>query len=233
MKTYLPAILSLIGLLSACQKEEPLEVCNDKCTIITGRLITATNQTPIGGAEIVVRWNYPAGSKYGRKVKTASTTDSDGKYTVSFFIKDNELAEGYFDVTYSVDENQYYTLGENTVAFYRGRIKRDTLIRVADYQIPRKAYVKLALTNPNQFVSDKGSLNSSFTTPYGFNTVFSRTLNMSGSDIGWGPAETLVTVAGDQPLLVGHRKWKNGIYTTTIDSLVIPAGTTHNITLTY
>ena len=235
MKTYLPAILSLIGLLSACQKEEMLEVCSDKCTTITGRLITGSNRTPIAGADITVNWNYQAGIGYKSTVKTRSKTDSNGKYTVSFFIKNNELAEGYFDVTYSVNENQYYTIGENTVAFYRNDIKRDTLIEVADYLIPRKAYIKFAITNQSQLITEKGQFFSDFNNCYGFNTRFNQQILGGGPVIFWNslPSQNPLPIAGDQSILIKNHKTRNGVLTVTTDSLFIPAGTTSNFTVTY
>jgi hypothetical protein len=229
------AISSLLAIvLTSCQQQEVVPAaCTGSCTTLAGRLTTANNQQGIGGAKVVVKWIY--GTAYQPKAKTKATTATDaaGNYQISFFIEDNELADGFFEVFYLVDKSSYYTIGEDGVAFYH--LTRDTTVHVANYVIPRKAYVRLAITNQSQLVAAKGQYLSDFNTCYGFNSKFSRAIQGGGAVVFWDglPSDNPMAIAGDQPMLVRGYKIKNGVQSLTTDSLFIPAGTTQTYTVTY
>ena len=214
-----------------CRKEESLPVCQGSCTTIRGQLLTGQPQVGIGGAGVTAKWITSAGLSVKEKVKARTTTDANGNYQIRFFIEDAELTDGYFGVFYEVDKNRYYTIGDDQDAFYR--LKRDTTISVKPYVIPRKAYVRLAISNPSQM--PKYSYMSDFNTCYGHNLVFSRAIRGGGAVISWYdmPIENPLPVAGDQSVLVRGYKTKNGTTIHSTDSLFIPAGTTQNYTVTY
>ncbi len=224
----------LASILTSCIPQEVIPAnCTGACTTLTGRLTTANNQQGIGGATVLVKWIYGSAYQPKAKTKAKTATDAAGNYQISFFIEDAELTDGFFEVFYLVDKSDYYTIGENGVAFYH--LTRDTVVQVANYVIPRKAYVRLSITNQAQLIADKGQYLSDFNTCYGLNNVFSRGIQGGGSAINWDglPSENPLAVAGDQPVLVKSYKTKNGVQTFSTDSLFIPAGTTQTYTVTY
>jgi hypothetical protein len=224
----------LTSILTGCASEEIIPSnCTGACTTLTGRLTTANNQQGIGGATVLVKWIYGSAYQAKAKTKAKTATDAAGNYQISFFIEDAELADGFFEVFYLVDKSNYYTIGEDGVAFYH--LTRDTIVRVANYVIPRKAYVRLSITNQPQLIADKGQYLSTFNTCYGLNNVFSRAIQGGGAAINWDglPSENPLAVAGDQPVLVKSYKTKNGVLKFSTDSLFIPAGTTQTYTVTY
>lgn len=226
----------ILLLATSCTKQEELpEKCTGSCTTITGRLVTANGKEPIVGADVTLKWMY--GTLYSPKamVKAKGRTDADGKYTIAFYIKDSELTDGFFEAFFSVDKNIYYVMSndDDGVAFYD--LKRDTIIQVENYVIPRKAYVRLAITNQSQIAGGSEQYLSMFNSCYGFNTVFSKEIQGGGPSISWlGWAdETPVSIPGDQPINVSNYKVKNGVTTISNDSIFVAAGTTQNYTVTY
>ena len=228
---FIASGLALLG-TSCTEKEELLETCSSSCTTVTGRLVTANGSAPIAGATVTLKWHYGQGMNLGSKAKTRTTTDANGKYQVSFYINDNELAEGFFSVKYDVDKSRYYTIGEPGVAF--PHLKRDTLVTVPNYIIPRKAFVRLAVTNPQQIPSG-GVFMSDFNTCYGTNNTFGPSIQGGGAVVNWQnlPSENPLPVAGDQPIIIRSYKTQNGVTTQSSDTLAIPAVTTKTYTATY
>ena len=239
MKHLLTKIIlaTLILFVTSCTKQdELLEKCTGSCTTITGRLVTANGKEPIVGATVALKWMYGTPSNPKSMLKAKGRTDADGKYSISFYIKDSELTDGFFEAFFSVDRNRYYVISNNNddgIAFYT--LKRDTIAQAKDYLIPRKAYVRLAITNQNQIATGGGQYMSMFNSCYGFNTVFSREIQGGGPSISWyGWAdETPVPIPGDQPVIVRNFKVKNGLTTINQDSIFVAAGTTQNYTVTY
>lgn len=226
-------LAALVLSSTACEKQESEEVCQNSCTTVTGRLVTANGQQPIPGANVVAKWMNIYGLSVSAKGKAYCKTDDDGNYTLSFYVNDNELLDGYFQIFYSVDNNRYYTIGEPSVGLYD--VKRDTAFHLDNFVIPRKAYVNLIITNQDQLIADRGQFTSSFNSCYGFNSVFNRNIQGGGAGISWNglPTANPMPISGDQPILVRSYKTKNGVQTFSTDSLFIPAGTTQNYTVTY
>lgn len=220
---------------TGCQHEEVLPACQGACTTIKGRLITGQPQSGIAGATVTAKWLAPTSFGARAVTKARTTTDADGNYSISFFIEDSELNNGYFSVFYAVDKNQYYTIGEPEDASFK--LKRDTVFTNSAFLIPRKAYVRLAITNPTQLPATyaQGEFITDFNNCYGHNTTFNRAIKGGGAVVFWNslPSENPMPIAGDQSILVAHYKTKNGLLTYTTDSLFIPAGTTRNYTVTY
>ncbi|MBC6611834.1 hypothetical protein H8B15_12940 [Hymenobacter sp. BT507] len=231
MKTMFSFCLLAIPLLTtSCETEDKLEECMGSCTTITGRLLTANGQQGIKGAQVSVKWIYGPPSWPKAKLKSQTTTDANGNYHTSFFIKGGELEDGFFEVIFGVDDKKYYTIGVDVIALYDA--KRDTMMQLYNYIIPRKAYVRLMVTNPTEIV---GYYSSSFNNCYGHNSTFSSQIQGGGPVINWSslPLENPLPIAGDQPVLIRTSKIKNGVTIWNVDSLFVSAGATANYTVTY
>lgn len=221
---YFPA---LFGLLTAGSCKEKLESCPGQCTIVTSRLLTS-GQQPLAGVAVTAVWKPLYG--YSSRDKARTTTDANGNFQLSFYLKDNELLDGYVYVLYEVDKNRYYNV-DNTDAL--PTLRRDTTYQLPPYLIPRKATVQVTVPNPDQI---KDYFAVDFTSAYGHTLVTTQGL-------GAGPVVTIpkqstpytttVEVAADKKLYMQVARGVNGITTRTLDSLVVPAGTTRNLTLTY
>ncbi|RTQ44706.1 hypothetical protein EJV47_27320 [Hymenobacter gummosus] len=233
MKRYLLlALPALAALAAACQKEAPMPVCTNDCTTLSGRLVTAGGQAPIEGAAVVVKWHYGSASWPKARVKTRGKTDGNGRYSLSFRIDDPELHEGYFTVGYEVDQQRYYSIGENQVAFRD--LPRDTAITTRDYLIPRLAWARLVFMNQPRLQADGGSFFTEFGSCYGFNTTFRRDILGGGSVLFWygtGSPERTLPIPADQPLML--RISRNSAGRATADSVFVPAGTTRTFPLVY
>ncbi|MDO7874219.1 hypothetical protein Q5H93_05700 [Hymenobacter sp. ASUV-10] len=238
-----PALTALFLALctTACQKKKGLESCSSDCTTVAGRLLTANGQAPIGGATVLVRCINPAGLAAGAKarVKAKGRTDASGTYRISFYITDSEQTQyAQFFVEYIVDDDAYYSI-ENQNYASLDDAKRDTLMQLPDFTIPRLAHVCLSITNPHQLTATHGKFGSSFSSCYGVNSASTPTIGI----LFWDYLMSLdelpnsikypTPIAGDQPILVQHSRTVNGVSTVSTDSLFIPAGTTSNYTVTY
>ena len=230
MKAPLLLVFAALTLgLTGCFKKEELPECVGSCTVVTGRLLTS-GSAPLLGATVTLRWaDGPSYNPQSRN-KGIATTDENGRYRVSGFLSDEELANGFIAVAFSPDKSKHYLIGEPQLAFYR--LKRDTVYTAADYLIPRKAFIKFFTTNPSQ-IPDPYSYNVDLSSCYGSNTVFSNNIRGGGVSVAaFGLSTTSVfEVAGDQPILVRQRK--NYAYVPRNDTLFIPAGTTKTYALTY
>lgn len=221
--------LLLVGAASCATKEE-LPVCMGSCTVLSGRLLTS-GSVPLRNVTATFQWKgQPNGFRRETHKKAVVATDANGRYRLSGFLTDAELADGYIQVVFSPDPGKYYLIGEPDFAFHR--FKRDTLLSVPDYLIPRKAFVKFVVTNPSQ-IPGPYSYYADLSTCYGGNTVFSQNILGGGLTancfgISTSPAYDM---AADQPILVRQRK--SGGYTVPNDTIIIPAGTTKTYTLTY
>lgn len=222
----LPLSAALLLSLSACEKEEPIETCTGSCTVLTGRLLTANGTAPIANVPLTVRWTTDV---YTSRQKAEGTTNAQGEYKLSFYIKDDELADGYFTVEYTVDKNRYYDLG---ASFSYLELPRDTVV-VQDYLIPRKAYLKLAITNPGAV--PPYSYWTTFSSPYGTMPAPLASGRGGGPAVSW-PLNGLpnpLEVPGDQPMIATHAKLRNGVNTFSYDTLTVPAGTTRDYIVTF
>lgn len=222
--------LALLGAglsLAACDKDEAPEACHGSCTVIRGRLLTAGGTAPIARVPVEVKWYSSHSGFFGGEthLKAESTTKKDGWYELTFFIKEEELTEGYFTVNFQVDKKQYYDLGSN-LSF--PDLPRDTTI-VQDYLIPRKGYLLPAITNPGQLTSPD-YFSSNFTSDYGLFPGGAK----AGPVVVWPTqAGTPVEVPADQPLAVQHVRLKNGVRTFSYDTLQVEAATQKTYTVTF
>ena len=227
------ASLALIVLLASSCTKEKLEDCPGQCTIITGHLVTSGLQ-PLAAATVTAKW-YSGSGYASPRTKARTTTDATGNFQVSFYVKDDELHNGYFHLTYGVNKDRYYALG-NTDGPNTGSasIKRDTTYRLLPFLIPRKAFVKLTVPNPSQI---QEYFSVSFTSAQMTSLTITNQFNGGGPAVGipkqGDPFTTLLEIAGDQKVYVRATRSRNYVYTSTIDSLVVPAGTTRALTIKY
>ncbi|NVO32991.1 MULTISPECIES: carboxypeptidase-like regulatory domain-containing protein [Hymenobacter] len=227
--TYL-TLAALTLLVTGCARKDEIEDCLGSCTTVTGRLVTSDGQQALPNTTVEAEWHYGAPFPQG-KTKARTTSDANGNYRLTFFVKDEELAEGFFVINYLANKQDFYVIGEPSQAIHK--IKRDTTYRLSDYLIPRKAFVRLSITNPAAVSTNYFA--SSFNNSYGTSIAFNPQSLGGGSLISWAglPLENPLPIAGDLPIIVRSFKDKNGITERTIDSLFIPAGTTANYTVTY
>lgn len=226
------AFAGTVLLAAGCTKEKLVD-CPGQCTQLTGQLLTSGLQ-PLAGVPVTASWR-PVGLYAVPRTKARTTTDANGRYQVSFYVQDNELRDGYFQLTYEANPERYYVLG-NTDSPDTGRagLRRDTTYRLVPFLFPRKAFIKLTVPNPNQ-------IQQYFTV--NFSSAHVRTLTANKHSIGGGaavpvvqqndPFTTLVEIAGDQQVYVRATRGVNNVYTSTVDSLVVPAGTTRELTIRY
>jgi len=226
------ALASTVLLAAGCTKEK-LEDCPGQCTLVTGQLLTSGLQ-PLAGVTVTARW-YTGYTYNTPRTKAQVTTDANGQYQARFYVKDDELHNGYFELTYEVNKDRYYAVVNTDSPDTSGAdLKRDTTYRLSPYLIPRKAFVKLTIPNPDQ-IQQYFSVD--------FSSAQLRTLtatkNTSGGGVSVGiprqnaPFTTLVEIAGDQKVYVRATRSQNFIYTSTVDSMVVPAGTTRALTVRY
>lgn len=226
------AFASTVLMAAGCTKEK-LEDCPGQCTLVTGQLLTSGLQ-PLAEATVTAKW-YTGYSFNTPRTKARVTTDANGNYQVRFYVKDDKLHNGYFQLTYDVNKDRYYAVGNTDSPDPSGaNLKRDTTYRLSPYLIPRKAFVKLNVPNSEQ-IQQYFSVD--------FSSAQLRTLtatkNMSGGGASVGvpqqnaPFTTLVEITGDQRVYVRTTRSQNFVYTSTVDSIVVPAGTTRALTVRY
>lgn len=231
--TYATLALTSIGLLASSCTKEKLEDCPGQCTIVSGHLVTSGLQ-PLSAATVTASWHNGLG--YGSsRTKARTTTDAKGNYQVSFYMKDDELHDGYFDLTYGVDKDRYYGLS-NTDSPSTGQasLKRDTTYNLSTFLIPRKAFVKLTVPNSKQ-IQEYFSVD--FTSAHMKSLTVTKQFSGGGAVVGIPKQSdsftTLVEIAGDQKVYIRATRSRNYIYTSTVDSMVVPAGTTRELTVNY
>ncbi|RSK47523.1 hypothetical protein EI291_14795 [Hymenobacter rigui] len=227
-----PVLLALALLVAGCRKEK-LENCPGQCTVITGQLLTSGLQ-PLAGAPVTARWHSGQGYSAPR-TRARATTDANGRFQVSFYVKEDERQQGYFDLMYEVSKSRYYVLG-NTDGPDTGAAgrRRDTTYHLPPFLIPRKAYVKLTVPNPDQ-IQDYFAVS--------FTSAHLHELQVTPQSIGGGssvgiprqgtPFTTLLEVAGDQKIYVQATRGSNGAYVRTLDSLIVSADVTRELTVRY
>jgi hypothetical protein len=219
-----------------CTKDK-IEDCPGQCTVLTGHLVTSGSQ-PLEGATVTAAWHNGLGfAGYApARTKARTTTDAQGNYQLSFYVKDDELHEGYVDVTYQVDKDRYYALatedGPDTGPTLG--LRRDTLYRIPSFLIPRKGFVKLTVANPDQIQEEFAV---SFTSAQMRSLVVNKEFSGGGPVVGipkqQTPFTTLLEVAADQKLYVRTTRRLGTVYTRTLDSLQVAAGNTRELTIRY
>ena len=231
--TYVALVFASTLLLAVGCTKEKLDDCPGQCTLVTGQLLTSGLQ-PLAEVTVTAKW-YTGYSFNTPRTKARGTTDDNGHYQVRFYVKDDELHNGYFELTYEVNKDRYYAVANTDSPNPSGaNLKRDTTYRLSPYLIPRKAFVKLTVPNPAQIQQY-----FSVEFPSAQRRLLATTKNAMGGGASIGiprqndPFTSLVEIAGDQKVYVRATRSLNYGYTSTVDSVVVPAGTTREITVRY
>ncbi|MCC3158745.1 hypothetical protein LJ737_15985 [Hymenobacter sp. 15J16-1T3B] len=217
----------LLGAAGCVENDADLGTCPGNCTVVRGRLVTAGGTEALAGIPLTAQW---VGGRYYVRQKAAATTDGNGNFELSFLLRDDELAAGYFQLQYAVKADDYYQLDDSRISL--PDLVRDTAVTIGNYLVPRKAFVELAITN-RQAIGPNDSYWSNFASLYGSHTVIGP--YGGGPAIGWASEllDAAVPVPGDQPIVVNHVRNRNGIRTTSADTLYIPHGTRRRYTVTF
>jgi hypothetical protein len=219
--------LALLG--GSCEKNNTVEpTCQSHCTTISGRFTTDNRTAPIAGLPIQMEWVKHKGLLSADvRIKAKTKTDAQGNYRLNFYVKDDELQDGVFKITYSADAREYIIDRDKQGAAWL-ELSRDTLI-VSDWLLPRKAYVRPEITNPSQIIGsywgEYGFANGAYQGPgrYSYAVVF--TFNQLPSDA--------IEVAANQPVDLKAYKTVNGQRIETHDTVRIAPGATYVHRVTY
>jgi hypothetical protein len=154
------------------------------------------------------------------RIKAKGKTDAEGRYSLSFLLREDELQEGSLKIVYSVDESQYLVLGSRPAAFYPsfgGSLKRDTTI-TTNYTIARKAWIKGRVSGESPGLDDTFSSDFRFQYDPGYRTQV----------VNWfsPTAEFANEVPADQPIEVYTLRIRNGVRTDTKEIISVAAGQT-------
>jgi hypothetical protein len=212
-----------LSIASGCiKKEDDLigPVCQG-CTIIKGQLTSGDGTIPIANAKITTNWIKTFYLQGGTiRKKAATTTDSKGYYELKFQIRDDEKGEGYFKTEILQPSVEYLSCSNIGHSFAFFDLKKDTTI-VVNYFIPKRAFVELRLTNQSQ-IKASDYFASSFTSKMGIDGK-----QGCAPVITWSsglPSNPVLEVAAEQPVIVTTHKTKDGVKTTTYDTLNLSEG---------
>ncbi|GEO07412.1 hypothetical protein AAE02nite_50760 [Adhaeribacter aerolatus] len=212
-----------LSLASGCVKKEDdlIGPTCQNCTVIKGRLTSGDGTIPIANAKITTNWVNTIYLQGGTvRKKAVSTTDSKGYYELKFQIRDDEKGEGYFDTEILPPSVAYLSCSSSGHSFAFFELKKDTTITV-NYFIPKRAFVEVRLTNQSQ-IKASDYFASSFDSKMGIDGKQS-----CGPVITWSsglPSNPVLEVAAGQPVIITTHKTKNGVKTTTYDTLNLSDG---------
>jgi hypothetical protein len=223
----LPLVTAVI-LCAGCKKEVTEPACSDRCTTISGRFTIDNRNVPIAGLPVRISWVKRTGTLYSQiRTKARTTTSVQGDYRLNFYLRDEELTDGYFVIEYSADVGEYVLERDQTGAKWQ-KLSRDTVI-ISNWLLPRKAFVHPAITNAIQIVGDYWGEYSFATGGYqgagrfNYAEVFTFN-NLPVSDI---------QVAANQPVDLKTYKRVNGQLMTMHDTVTLAPGTTYVHRVTY
>ncbi len=231
-KLTLIIVLGIIFFISCSKEEDDLisQDCNTDCTEIVGRIMTDNGTVPIPNLKITVTWdNIPPMGAGIIRTKATTRTDSEGNYYLKFYLRDDELEEGGYRMSYEeLNSNVFLATNLNGISLFE--ISRDTTLTI-NHNVPKKAYLNLSLLNLNDIQQgDSFSTDFSYERPLGFSQ------SIDGQVRGWNsesPNNNLIEVAGNHPIELKVYRRVNNITTTEIETLNFDAGTTTNYTIDY
>lgn len=232
MRLSILIVLSII-ILSSCSKEEDdliSQDCNTDCTEIIGRIMTDNGTVPIPNLELTVTWDSRSGLNGGTiRTKAITETDANGNYSLSFLIRDDELLDGVFQISYDeIDEDIYATDNLNRIVIFE--IDRNTTLLV-NHNIPQKAFLNLTLLN-----LDNIQQGDSFSTNFSYESIpgFSQPIN--GSVRAWSNEsnnDNIIILPGNQQVELEIIRRVNNVTTRENDIIMIDSGSTLDYTIDY
>lgn len=218
-------LLSIFSFVS-CEKEDDLisQSCETDCTEITGKLMTDNGTTPIVDHKITVVWENTNQGTIGGTIRTKATTRTDdtGEFNLKFFIRDDELQNGFHRIYHDVlNDDEYLRADLNGISVIPS--VRDTTF-VRNHNALKKAFINLSLLNLDEIEgNDRLWTNFKYMSPSGF------TQPIDASVRGWtaeSEANHLIEIAGNQPVIVEIDRKINNVSTTETDTLFVSSGTT-------
>lgn len=218
-------LLSCIIVLSGCvESENDIEPdCRSGCGTIRGYITTGDGTEPLPNVNLAAYWKYTP-KMYGGTVrrKAIGTTDDKGYYELNFQVKNEELEDGYFEVELTVDTTEYLTHKKEGHHFgLPYDMRRDTVFRV-DYFIPKLAFVEIVLKNQTQIQES-----DFFAIEYYFQNIGVNGEQGRGMIITWeseSSSNRVLEVPAIIPVVVNTHKTKDGVKTTTNDTLNLEVG---------
>ncbi len=249
-------ILSVLFAVVGCEKEDDDTdiICTAGCTTISGHIITS-GDTPLKGVKLQIKYVEARWlASYHSWLKREATTDTNGSYSMSFNIKDNEVesfegqSSSYFELQIdfsNLDSNKYFLpeqVSETGTSYSYNPIislKQDTAYDVSFY-IPTKDYITVTLKSfkPTQ-TGDHFEVQTFF--PWGMKSDEKKMLNTeygissSGYDHFMAKSENHtfrnVPVARNDTNIIRIVKVKNGVAMPEDHKIFVPDN--NSIELTY
>ncbi len=232
--TFSLAIISGLFLFFSCSKQEDdliSQNCEADCTEIVGKVMTDDGSTPIPNLKISLVWDHdPNSGPDIIRTKASTTTDAEGNYSLKFYLRDDELDDGFHRLYHDrIETNEFLASNLNGInAFFE--LNRDTLI-IQNHNIPRKAYLNLSFLNLDQ-IQQGNSLMTEFSYPRP--TGFSQSID--GQIRGWNSESEqnhVIEIAANQPIELKIYRTIDGVSTIEIESLFFEAGTTSDYTIDF
>jgi hypothetical protein len=197
--------------------------CPGACTIIKGRFTTAANTIGLADIPLEVVWENTTSNGIGKsgvfRRKATGRTDANGYYEIKFLLRDDELTDGFFLVNYKIDPKKYIVPQESGFAL---DLKRDTTF-MYDYLIPQKAFVELQVANreaikSSDYFSSTFSFDLGIAEPQSISQRYGVVVSLKDY------TQSIIEVAGDQPVIIRTTKEKDSIRTFQSDTISIPSG---------
>jgi hypothetical protein len=222
MKSAFLFILLLFLVTSCFRVEDDIisKNCPGSCTIITGKITTGNGSVPFKKLSLSLECR-PNPRQFGGLIRRKATarTDAQGFYTLKFLVRDDEIAEGHYQVNGEFDTDVYLNFNKEDKLFSFYNLKRDTTIEM-NYWLPKKAFIEMKLANPEDIKSGDT-----------FYSVMGSKLGVDGAQyysnyVNWTnpPTSSVLEVAAEQPIFVEHWKLKNNVRITERDTLQLKAG---------
>ena len=222
-----------IFLLVSCSKEEDdliSQNCDEDCTEIIGKIMTDNGTVPIPNLQITVTWdNIPYLGSGIIRTKATTRTDSEGNYNLKFYLRDDELEDGGYRMSYEeLNDGVFLATNLNGISLFE--ISRNTTLTI-NHNVPKKAFLNLSLLNLNDIQQG-----DSFSTEFLYERPLGFSQSIDGQVRGWNnesPNNNLIEVAGNHPIELKIYRRVNNILTTEIETFNFEAGTTSNFTIDY
>ena len=234
------SLLSISTLLWSCTKTDKRMFntpCTDSCTIVQGRFITGNN---VGIASVPIeikseiRPTLGLGQTTIRRI-ASGTTDNNGFYSLKFGLEKREygqMADAYVSIYFNYDKSRFVPVtwyeSFGAVELLGPFIRKDTTI-TANIFLATRSKLKVRLEN---FVPIQAGDNFSVITSCGVG------LDRHYSSGGYIEATQAVTeneidACGNEQTTVIIRKRKNGVSSSTSNTISTPTGQTIAVTYAY
>lgn len=233
------SLICFISLLS-CEKDDTDEICTSDCTTIQGKIIRADN-SGIEGVKVTFSYIISTPNYSIRNIADAYT-DQNGNYSMSGYIKDNEIGViRKFKITIdtlkvqsSLSNDYLKTMeiqpdvlsrADNTVI--EGFKTRPETINVVDYIVPFKTDLTINLNNFEPII-DYDLFGFESKVEYGFRNQ--NVITMSANAHSTNTQFNIITGIGENEIKV--RRIKNGEVTYSTENIIITE-TPSNVSLNF